>query len=429
MKKFRIILAAVLVSILGFSLSCQNELKVTAIGGSVRDGVTGGPLAGATVTFAVPADYFKSYKKMLLTATADSNGRWFLEDLPPDIQIRVSFQATGFQSYEMDVLTPGDGEYREVTVTLYQYFTQDDDPRNAVYGTLYDANTSLALPGAAVHLEFRAGTVVIDTTTDPAGNFWISELAAEGFNISISKDGYHTLAVRINWCGGLNMGNQSLLDQIGCGDLDLGNLSLGSNAAMTVEVADENGNPLVSAQVILIPDCTGLCAEDVQNGTTDEYGSISFEVTLGANYSVTAVSADGSLRGSDLEPANFLKNYVGIDCGEVGTDTLTLVSSNNGDDSVGGVLRLVFDQPVQIVGVELDHYTDADVVDDLVLDRSGITRGASFSLASGGYQLVISPLVVSGPIESGDHFSYNWEVKSTVNDGTEQGFNYSVNVH
>lgn len=421
MKNFRMFFSVVLMLTLGFSLSCKNELKVTAIGGIINDGVTGGPLAGATVTFSAPADYFKSYKKMLLTATAGSDGRWFLEDLPPNILVRISFQATGFQSYETDVLTPGDGEYREVTVTLYQYFTQDDDPQNAIYGTLYDANTSLPLPEVAVHLEFRQGAIVVDTTTDAAGDFLISGLAAEGFSIAVSKDGYHTLGGRINWCGGLNLGNQNALDQIGCGDLDLGNLYLGSTATLNIEVADKSGNPLDAAQVILIPDCTGLCAEDVQNGATDASGSISFDVTLGSQYVVTAVSADGTLRASQTKQADFPDTYVGIDCGETPTDTLTLVSSNSDEDSAGGVLRLVFDQPVEVVGVELAHYHDADH-DGLAPDYSGVNDGASFALASGGYQVLVSPLLTSasGPIESGDEFWYSWELRSTVTDDTEE---------
>ena len=430
-KRISSIIPILILALISF-FSCQEGVKVTAIGGKVVNGIDGQALPGVTVSFSVPPDYFKEYKNISTSATSDANGRWYLSNLPPKISIRLAFQLSGYKTHEMDILTPDADLYQETSAALYLYFTQDDKPNYSLTAKLIDAKTGLPVADAAIHLEFRSGTIPIESISGSDGVILVSGLAREPFKLNISKEGYGDLALSETWCD-FNSSYvyfpEELIDDLGwCGDLNLGNITIGGSATLHVEVADTAGNPLPEARVTAVPDCNGPCPASPGTVTTDANGSATFSLMEGLSYSILVVGSGANIYGGGDVTMSSTVVYLGIQCLVELPTYLHLVSNNDDEDSAGGVLKLVFDQPVQVGSVGLTYWDDNSSPYTLSPNLSGSNTGATATTAYGGYQVLVQPLLQasSGLIGSNDEFCYSWSVKSIITNAEMSSSGYCV---
>jgi len=222
-----------------------------------------------------------------------------------------------------------------------------------------------------------------------------------------------------------------LIDDLGwCGDLDLGNILIGGAATLYVEVADTTGNPLPEARVTAVPDCNGPCPASPGTVTTDANGSATFSLMEGLSYSILVVGSGANIFGGDDVTMSSTVVYLGIQCLVELPSNLHVISNNDDEDSAGGVLKLVFDQPVQVETVNLTYWDDNSSPYTLTPNRTAPNTGATATTAYGGYQVLIQPLLqtTSGPIGSNDQFCYSFTVKSTVTNAEMTSSGYCVYV-
>lgn len=131
---------------------------------------------------------FTSSGALIRTMFADSNGRFVIEDLAPDIY-SLSATAENHATDSQTVLI-GPGELKQVVFRLAPIVS-------VVSGIVTDAVSRLPVIGALVTVNSRT-TLPIDTTfTDQAGQFTFDSISAGRRVLTVTADGYGTFTTGI----------------------------------------------------------------------------------------------------------------------------------------------------------------------------------------------------------------------------------------
>ncbi|MGB9939344.1 carboxypeptidase regulatory-like domain-containing protein [Methanosarcina sp.] len=145
--------------------------SIGKITGTVTDSYSGAAISGATVTAGG------------ITAITDSSGSYTIEAAAGTYTVTAS--ADGYNSGSTDVtVTPGTTAFGNLALTPVSA------PLGKITGTVTDANSRAAIPGATV----TAGSVT--ATTDYAGNY-IIETDAGTYTVTASATGYNTSSTSV----------------------------------------------------------------------------------------------------------------------------------------------------------------------------------------------------------------------------------------
>lgn len=154
-----------------------------AIQGTVRDGITGQPIAGVTVTVGGS-----------LSATTDVSGNYQINGIAPGT-VSVSVSKTGYQTVNATAtLTAG-----AVVVFSPSLYPPGQGPADAtLIGKVVDAATAQGIANATI----KVGTLTTSTGAD--GTFSLSGLTAGSVSIEISAPEYGTATVSGTLASGTN---------------------------------------------------------------------------------------------------------------------------------------------------------------------------------------------------------------------------------
>lgn len=169
--------------------------------GSVRDALTGQPLAGVSVGVAP-----------IGTGTSTiGDGTYRLQNLPVGTGYTIHITLAGYLPAEVfNVVIEPDA------TTFVEAVLQIDDTHGGLGstgGVITDALTGL--PVADVQIVLRAGVravngpVITTTTTDGGGHYGFADLPAGHYTAELSKSGYTTSHFTVLCLGGISLDNQN----------------------------------------------------------------------------------------------------------------------------------------------------------------------------------------------------------------------------
>jgi len=154
-----------------FTLTPVTTSSTGKITGTVTDSYSGAAISGATVTAGG------------ITAITDSSGSYAIEAAAGTYTVTAS--ADGYNAGSTGVtVTPGTTAFGNLALTPVSA------PLGKITGTVTDANSRAAIPGATV----TAGSIT--ATTDYAGNY-IIETAAGTYTVTASATGYNSSSTSV----------------------------------------------------------------------------------------------------------------------------------------------------------------------------------------------------------------------------------------
>ena len=162
-----------------------TPIQTGNVSGTVYD-VDGNPLEGATVSWD---SYQLGLEKQSLSTVTDSNGNFFLSNIPiGNIIITVVKEKYAI--------------CRQVSVNSGET-TSDDfhvEPVSSLEGHVYDSNLNLPISGALLEITIDAWNIILQTKTDSTGKYYYPCIALGSHSITVSSPGYssQTTQVTIN---------------------------------------------------------------------------------------------------------------------------------------------------------------------------------------------------------------------------------------
>ncbi|MBN9654118.1 carboxypeptidase regulatory-like domain-containing protein [Halobacillus sp. GSS1] len=155
---------------------------------NVRDGITGQPIPGASVTVTLPDG------TVVASGVTDINGDVILPGLPTGELILV-VAAENYQS-ETEMIGILPNQVLELNVTLQRI------PLGRVIGQVVDEETTFPVSGATVEIIDTTGRVIRSTVTDGEGLFRFEDVPEGVYRLRIIRRGYRTETVTIEVLNG-----------------------------------------------------------------------------------------------------------------------------------------------------------------------------------------------------------------------------------
>ncbi|MDQ7054770.1 MAG: carboxypeptidase regulatory-like domain-containing protein [candidate division KSB1 bacterium] len=172
-------------------------VKLGGITGLVTDQETGEPIAGATViafrerptmppVSVTASDGFRHVK-----TRTDSTGHYALENLPPGKYYVLAMARGYLPEFYQEAANLRDATPVEVTdSTTVENIDFTLSKGGSIAGTVYDAEDSTGIAGAAVTLWYREGGRFLRTFADQDGNYHFSGLPAGDYILFANQKGY-----------------------------------------------------------------------------------------------------------------------------------------------------------------------------------------------------------------------------------------------
>lgn len=212
--------------------------------GTIRDAVTQDPISGALIKVVIPNTDF-----VVGSIITSSDGTYSIGNLPSG-SYNVVISAEGYATEVIPVILVPNGT-ETVNANL--------DPNPAgITGSVLNAQTSAAIPGALVRVFNSDGVFITSTLTDDNGFYAIPGLAQGQYTVIASADGF---------------GNQIAVVTLSSGETESLNFSL-SNQTATLRgtVRDEvNNQPIQSALVQVFRIGTTIPIASVFTNGSGEY--------------------------------------------------------------------------------------------------------------------------------------------------------------
>jgi thermitase len=239
--------ASLMVNVISGSTSTANlplnqVVLPGSITGSVTDAEDGSPIPGATVTDGTR------------TATTDTSGEYAIADVPEGTH-QVTASKSGYESASSlaTVVSGGnavtDFSLDEVTVP------------GSITGSVTDADDGSPIAGATVSDGTRTAT------TDTSGEYAIADVPAGSYQVTASKEGYHSSSMTVNVLSGSSA----------VANLSLNEVILPGSITGSVTDADD-GSPIAGATV----------SDGTRTATTDTSGGYTIADVPPGTYQVTA---------------------------------------------------------------------------------------------------------------------------------------------
>jgi len=212
------------------------------ITGQVTDAEDGSAISGAQVSDGTG------------TATTDASGEYTMADVPAgDYEVTASKEGYETSSLTVNVISG--------STTLADFSLSEVILPGTITGSVTDAEDGLPIAGATVSDGTRT------TTTDATGEYTIIDVPAGNYEVTASKEGYHSASLIVTVLSGSNaLADFSLTEVILPGSI-------------TGSVTDaENGSPIAGATV----------SGGTRTATTDATGKYTIANVPPGNYQVTA---------------------------------------------------------------------------------------------------------------------------------------------
>lgn len=332
-----------------------------SVRGTVVDGQSLAPVEGATVSL------YASAGALVDTALTEAgSGEFLFSEVWPKYYYLQIVKA-GYQDArdpEIGVFAVGEGELVDRgDIPL------DPVPTTGVTGTIVEAGSDDAVPGARVSLRNAAGAEQAGDLSGGDGTFLFSDIPPGSYYLLVTKTGHEDL--RDPDLGTFSVSAGQLVDR---GELPL--TPILSSIVGTV-VSCETAQPIAAAAVQLLE----AGNTPVANAATDVYGSFSFTDVDPGDYYLLIVASGRESRREPSSGTFHLAEGERVDRGEV-----CLYQTGGGEGSVEGQLVEGEGEPVAGADVNL-HALGKEPVDSTVSGSDG-----SFELrgvALGEYYLEI----------------------------------------
>lgn len=152
------------------------------VSGTVYD-VDGNPLEGATVSWD---SYQLSLEKQALSTVTDSNGNFFLSNIPVGNIIITAVK----ENYAI---------CRQVSVNSGQ--TTSDafhvEPVGSLEGHVYDSSSNSPISGALLKITIDSWNVILQTKTDSTGKYYYPCISLGSHSITVSSQGYSSQTTQV----------------------------------------------------------------------------------------------------------------------------------------------------------------------------------------------------------------------------------------
>lgn len=241
-----------------YAMTLTPTIRTYAVTVEVTDAATGSPLDGATVTL-------RSAGTVIDSGTS-SDGAVTLQ-APIGTGYTLSVEATGHvDAAPTQVAVTGAGDLGSVALT----------PLYSATITVQDS-TGAALGGATVTLKSGTKTLASDTTSGDDGSVTLTVPEGTGYTLSVTKSGYVSPT-------------DSTVD-VKTDGTELGPIVLTETHAVSVTVADDNGDAVHNATVSV----TGDPAPSQATQSTGSTGNntISWTLPVGVTYTFTVAAPSG----------------------------------------------------------------------------------------------------------------------------------------
>lgn len=318
--------------------------------GTVRDGVTGQTLTGATVAIVGGA-----------SAQTDADGRYEIAGiLPGSISLTVSM--AGYQTVSASATVAGGLAYT-LSPSLYPPGQGAD---TSIKGKVVDRATAGPIAGAAI----RAGTLT--AASSATGDFQLEGLAAGAISIEITAAGYSTYTLSGTIAPGVN---------------DLGVLQLDRQQAPTATVS---GRVFDNANNLPVGGATVRVLSNTLATATNSNGNYAIAGITQPAYTIEVSAAGFATRAVSVSGTAIADAVVDVGLDKLATGALSLRSVST---------NLPAYAPFSAVEIELEVLNSAETPADVLFEALVFDAADTQVLAAPAFQVTVPSTASGAPFE------------------------------